>query len=90
MKIREMKIRVSTMDRSARKNRAAKIAVRFIRRQVEASGQPTSKEELAARMWQWFFAMREQGMLAAPRRTKSLLREKLVIWTRVGVDKDAA
>jgi len=64
--------------------KAAKSSVRFLRRQAEAS-HPANKDEMVRRIWTLYFRARRMKMLAAPRTTRRMLREKFGFWKVVEV-----
>jgi len=72
------------VSRQVRIDRAAKAAVKFIRRQAEMA-KPENKDELVRRMWLIYFRASRAHMLAAPRATKRVLKAKYGPWTQVGV-----
>lgn len=77
-------VRVHSRSYEERIEAAAKSAASFIRKQVEAE-RPADKDELARGIWTLYFQMYRAGILAAPKTTRKLLRERYGFWGDVGV-----
>ncbi len=86
--ITSIDVRVNRDSRNSRISRAARSAASFLRRQAEMQS-PVDKTELAAMIWKSYWKMHEAGMLAAPRTTRSILRDRYGFWASAGVQKAA-
>lgn len=73
-----------SMDRDELILKAAQASVKFLRRQAEAR-RPSDKDEMVKMIWRLYWRARREKMLAAPKTTRRLLREKFGYWKKVGV-----
>ena len=81
-------IRVSQQTKTEKKDRVVRTNLKFLRR---TAGMRISigskKEDLVHEIWSLYFRMKRNGLIAAPRATRSALREKYGIWTQVNVER---
>lgn len=90
MSIHQIDVRIPrNVSPDDRRVKAARSAVKFLRRQAEAR-RPESKEELARIIWKMYWRMYKGRLLAAPRTTRRMLRRQFGHWGAIGVKSKPA